>query len=223
MEGMIGNTARRMAPAALVVFSVLIATGSARAQSTPAAKEGRKLAQAADAAQAAVEDLSARVREAIAEYNAIVYGSAKNPETSFNRLSSHRASVEKKIAAATRSVDELNATAEPYFSDWQAELDRYSTESVRSKSAARLESTRQRYAQIAATLTEARQAFSPLLQSLDDQMLFLGRGLSPASVADLGPEALELNRRADDVFVTVDGLMARIRPVEEPPAVVSAD
>jgi len=220
---MIHHLAGRIGPAAVIAAGLLLASGVARAQSTQAAKDGKKLVRAGDAAQQAVSELTVHVREVVDDYNAIVYGSTKKPESSYKRLSSHRAGVDRKIQAAMQSVEDMNARAAQYFTDWEAELERYTSASVRDKSAARLESTKQRYATIAESLAEAREAFVPLLGSLDDQLLFLGRDLSPGAVADLGDEALELNRRAEDVFVTVDDLMARVEGVEAPADVVSAD
>lgn len=213
----------RIGPALVAITGVLLASTAAHTQATRVARETKRLARAGADAQQAVTDLGLHVREMIENYNAIVYGGTKSPESSFRRLASDRADVDRKIQSAVAAVEDMNVRAEQYFKEWEAELEGYSSQGLRGKSVARMESTKKRYAKISSTLAEAREAFAPLLESFDDQLLFLSRDLSPGTVADLGDEVFELNRRAETVFVAVDELLAQVSEVEPPPDVVSAD
>ena len=75
-----------------------------------------------------------------------------------------------------------------------------SSDSLVEKSAKRLEHAKspvtRRWAR---PWAKAGAEFAPVVQNLSDQILFLGRDLSPAAVADLQDEAAELNQQAADV------------------------
>ena len=47
----------------------------------------------------------------------------------------------------------------------------------------------------------------PLVQNLNDQVLFLGRDLSPEAIADLQDEAEALNQQAAEVSERIRGLL----------------
>lgn len=219
------NRMNRIGPAVFVLAALLLAKPpSQAAQTTRVARESQRLARAGTDAQQAVTDLGVCIREMIEGYNAIVYGGTKNPESAFRRLASDRADVDRKIQGVVTAVEDMNVRAEQYFKEWQTELAGYASQNLRSKSVARLEKMKKRYAKISSTVAEAREAFTPLLESFDDQMLFLSRDLSPGTVADLGDDVLELNRRAESVFRSVDDLIGQVSDLETPPAdVVSAE
>ena len=107
------------------------------------------------------------------------------------------------------AIDSLNKQAQKFFGQWEKELAEYSSDSMREKSSARLDAAKQKFKTLGETLGEARKAFEPLVQSLNDQILYLGRDLSPEAVADLEDEAAELNKQAEDVMAKINDLLAK--------------
>ena len=65
----------------------------------------------------------------------------------------------------------------------------------------------QRYASLGETLAAAGQEFAPVIQDLNDQILFLGRDLSPEAIADLEDEAAALNQQADAAIAKVKQML----------------
>ena len=207
----------------LVVASVLLAGTWAEAQSTKAAKDAQKLAQSAEQAETALQEVVSHVQRMLGDYNSILKGSSKNPEAAHKKLGTDLAEARKKIAGVNRAVDSLDERGRAYFAGWDAELERYTTPGVRQKSAERLDAARQRHETMVQSLDRATAAFTPLLESLDDQVLFLGRDLSPDAVASLQEESQAVNLQADDVLDTVEVLLAQARGAEAPPAATVAD
>ena len=70
-----------------------------------------------------------------------------------------------------------------------------------------METAKKRYASIGETLSQAGDEFAPVVQELNDQILFLGRDLSPEAVADLQDEAEALNQQATEVATKVKALV----------------
>ena len=109
----------------------------------------------------------------------------------------------KKSAKEAESLENSGESAKAAVQD----LSSISSDGLREKSANRLESARKRYASIGETLAKAREEFAPVVQNLNDQILFLGRDLSPEAVADLQDEAETLNQQAEEVTARVKALL----------------
>lgn len=193
-----------------IVLFVLLGGVSIYAQSKTA-KEAENLKKTADAAEKSIQDVVEHVKGMLATYNSIVGGEAKNAQSDYKKLASDLKSSDKKIQNATKGLDSMNKQAEKFFGQWEKELDAYSSDSMREKSSKRLDTAKQRFEHLGQTLDEASKSFEPLMQNLNDQILFLGRDLSPDAIAELQDEAAELNQQAEDVFSNIETLMAKAK------------
>jgi len=196
----------RSAFLAAAVCCVLIVT-PVEAQSTKTAKEAQSLEKAGENSQKAVQDLLDHMKKLLVGYNSIIDGEAKNPQSAYKKLVGDLKDTEKKRDGTKKQVVALNKEADKFFKAWEQDLDSISSDSLREKSAKRLELARTRYASLGETLAQARDEFAPLVQNLNDQILFLGRDLSPAAVADLKDEAEALNQQAAEVSAKVKELL----------------
>jgi hypothetical protein len=70
-----------------------------------------------------------------------------------------------------------------------------------------MDAAKKRYASMGETLSLAAEEFAPVIQNLNDQILFLGRDLSPEAVADLQDEAEALNQQADATTAKVKEML----------------
>ncbi len=209
------GTARRFSILAVVVCC-LVGGASIYAQSNKAAKEADKLAKAGQDAESAVKDVVGQVKSMLEGYNEIIDGKAKNVQSSYKKLSSDLKGTEKKIDNATKSVAAMDKQAQKFFSDWEKDLGSFTNEDLKAKSQKRLDASKQKYATLGELLNQASASFEPLLQNLNDQILFLGRDLSPEAIADLQDDAEALNQQADEVFAGVETLMAKAKETEAP-------
>jgi len=101
----------------------------------------------------------------------------------------------------------LSKEADKFFKAWEQDLQSITSESLRDKSAARMEDAKKRYAELGEILTAASNEFAPVVQNLNDQILFLGRDLSPEAIADLEDEAAELNAQAEEATAKVKEML----------------
>lgn len=173
------------------------------------AKEAQNLKKSADAAEQSLTDVLEHVNGMLVSYNAIVEGTSKNAQSDYKKLANALNATDKKIQSANKDLDSLAKQANKFFIQWEKELAEYSSDSMREKSSVRLEASKEKSRNLAATLGEASAAFEPLMQNLNDQILFLGRDLSPDAIAELQDEAAELNQQAEDVTATITALLAK--------------
>jgi len=190
----------------VAVCSLLVFT-TADAQSKKSAKQTESLEKAGDSAKEAVKDVLKDLRDLLAGYNSIINGDAKDTQSAYKKLVNNLKGTEKSIDGAKKQLAGLNKEADKFFKDWEKDLASISSDSVREKSANRMEVAKTRYAAIGETLTKAREELAPVVQNLNDQILYLGRDLSPEAVADLQDEAEALNQQATEVTAKVKEML----------------
>jgi DNA-binding ferritin-like protein len=191
----------------VVVVCCLLVFTTADAQSKKSAKQTESLEKAGDSAQEAVQDVLNDLRDLLTGYNSIISGEAKDPQSAYNKLVNNYKGIEKSIDGAKKQLAALNKEADKFFKAWEQDLANISSDSVREKSSNRMEVAKKRYAAIGETLTKARAELAPVVQNLNDQILYLGRDLSPEAVADLQDEAEELNQQAKEVAAKVKEML----------------
>jgi len=195
--------------AALIVISVccLLAAPVAQAQSKKSAKQTASLEKAGEASKAAVQDVLASLGSLLAGYNGIINGEAKDNQKAYKKLVGDLNGTQKKIDASKKQLAALGKEADKFFKAWEQDLASISSDSLREKSAGRMKVAQQNYASLGETLTAAGQEFTPVIQNLNDQILYLGRDLSPEAIADLEDEATELNQQAEAATAKVKQML----------------
>lgn len=108
-------------------------------------------------------------------------------------------------------IDSVEDVSGALFAEWEDELDRYESESLRRNSEMQLEETRDHYDQLIARMHEAESRMEPVLQAFEDQMLFLKHNLNAQAIASLESE---LGRIRQDVDVLIDDMERSIAESE---------
>jgi hypothetical protein len=190
----------------LVAFC-LLAVSTVDAQSKKSAKQAESLETAGENAKASVQEALEGLKKLLAGYNAIIDGEATDTQSAYKVLVNNLKNMQKSIDGTKKQLTALDKEAEKFFKAWDQDLAEISSDSVREKSAKRMEAARSKYASIGETLSAAGAELAPVVRNLNDQVLFLGRDLSPEAVADLQDEAAELNQRAADVTEKVKAML----------------
>jgi prefoldin subunit 5 len=191
----------------LAVGLCLVLGGTSVYAQTKNAKAAESLAKSGENAKKSISDVVEHVDKMLKGYNAIIDGSAKNTQSAYKKLSSDLKSTEKMVQGAGKELNSLNKEAEKFFSAWEKDLKSFSNDDLKQKSQTRLDASKAKYAALGDALGQASDAFTPLVQNLNDQILYLGRDLSPEAIADLADEAETLNQQAKDVSDQVEQLM----------------
>ena len=190
-----------------VALCCVFAVTTAQAQSKKSAKQTASLEKAGEASKAAVQDALNSLSSLLTGYNSIIDGSAKDNQKAYKKLVGDLKSTEKKLDGSKKQLASLSKEADKFFKAWEQDLQSITSESLRDKSAARMEDAKKRYAELGEILTAASNEFAPVVQNLNDQILFLGRDLSPEAIADLEDEAAELNAQAEEATAKVKEML----------------
>lgn len=103
-------------------------------------------------------------------------------EAQYNKLNDD---YEASKAAAERVYDRIEAidsVAQDLFDEWADELDEYSNESLRRQSERSLRETQRRYASLLQSMERAAATMDPVLDKLQDNVLYLKHNLNAAAV-----------------------------------------
>lgn len=173
-----------------------LSAATAQAQSKKSAKQAASLEKAGEACKAAVQGALGSLGSLLTGYNSIINGEAEDNQKAYKKLVGDLKGTKKQIDGVKKQLDSLNKKADTFFKAWEQDLASISSDSLREKSAGRMKDARQRYSSLGEILALARQEFAPVIQNLNDQILYLGRDLSPEAIAELEDEAAELNEQA---------------------------
>jgi hypothetical protein len=91
-------------------------------------------------------------------------------------------------------IDAVESVANALLEEWQGELDRYEDRSLRRRSAARLHETEAEVSRLLRAMHEAEKSLDPVLQKLEDRVLYVKHNLNAAALAGLEEDVPELER-----------------------------
>jgi len=188
-------------------------------------KEAEKFRSQTDATRKSVEQSRDQLDKTMDHYNAMFQAEKpKKLSSAYGNLSKSLDACEKNVKGVQKNVDAMKKQADKFFASWEQEIETLSNAPIQEKSRGRLETARGRYDGMLASMREAKELYDPFILSLREQVMFLGRDLHPASIADLTDEAEQMNRDAEVLFAKIEEILTGGREAEEEfDAVVAED
>ena len=98
-----------------------------------------------------------------------------------------------------KSVERMQAEAEPVFNQWTKDLEGYSNPEMRQRSQARLAAARERYDAVVAAVTPVLVECEAVNQTLGDHALFLKHDMNPAALATIQDDVKKVAKEAADL------------------------
>ncbi len=98
------------------------------------------------------------------------------------------AEYEKSYEAANEvheRIDAVENVSEALFEEWEDELSQYTNASLRRQSESQLKSTKRHYTQMLAAMKKAEARMQPILDTFNDQVLFLKHNLNARAIDSL--------------------------------------
>jgi len=85
-------------------------------------------------------------------------------------------------------IDDVDHVAGALFAEWEDEIEQYSSARLQADSAAKLEATRRRYAEMLAVMRRSEAKMAPVLAAMNDNVMYLKHNLNARAVASLKVE-----------------------------------
>lgn len=158
-------------------------------------------------ARDAQQDGQEQFESALAQFKSIVSVDGGELEKTYNTLNREYEDSLDSADEIRERIGSVENVAEDLFDEWEEELDRYSSDTLRRDSERKLKSTRQQYSQLIGLMKNSEERLDPVLQAMEDQVLFLKHNLNTQAIASLREESLRID---DDVGQLIAALKQSI-------------
>jgi uncharacterized phage infection (PIP) family protein YhgE len=200
-----------------VAFCFACATGvSDETQKQQASqKNTAKLRSDIAGAREGLEGWAKNLQKALDEYNSIVEGRANNPRETYGALVDRIADLEKSATRGTDAYKTMYNRAQEYYNGWKAELESYTNPDLKAAAEEQYNTSKAAFDAAHQDLVTVRADFVSFLDNLSEQTRFLGRDLSPETMATLAPQKDALNQQANDIRERATRLAQDLREREQ--------
>lgn len=146
------------------------------------------------------EDAQQQFTSALDEFSQLINFDGGELEDRYHQLKDqYEASVASAENVSNR-IDKVESVAEALFDEWENELEQYSNEALKRESKHKLKETKRRYADLVRTMRRAESKMAPVLESLEDNVLYLKHNLNASAIGALQGEFKNIRRDVDQLI-----------------------
>jgi hypothetical protein len=205
-----GNHHRnRRSVAALSVGALLALAPSCSSLRKPEGlKRADSLSSDIEAYAADLEGLKAEMQETLAAHDRVVGSSSGDFLTPYVRYRDGIENLTRRQEDLPSRIASIEKSGRNLFIAWEADLQRFTDDSIRNRCAKRLDETRKRYEGLLANHEKAMTSLSEILTTMRDHALFWAHDLNADSARALERDAAKLAEASDRVGATIDEVLA---------------
>jgi hypothetical protein len=144
--------------------------------------------KARDAQQEAKEQF----KSALDRFTTVLNINGGELQDKYDTLNTEYDKSEAKAQAVRDRIASVEDVSAALFKEWEAELQEYSSASLRQNSQKKLTQTRTQYAQLIKAMKRAETKMDPVLAKFKDQVLFLKHNLNAQAIASLKNELVSV-------------------------------
>lgn len=154
-------------------------------------------------ARDAQQDGQEQFESALAQFQSIITVEGGELEKTYNKLNDEYEDSVDSAEEIRERIDSVEDVAEALFDEWEDELDRYTSDTLRRDSERKLKSTRQQYSQLIGLMRNSEERLDPVLQAMEDQVLFLKHNLNTQAIASLQQEAVRIDNDVEQLIAAL--------------------
>ena len=161
-----------------------------------------------ESTQEAQQDVQEQFQSALDQFQSIVVFNGGNLEELYKKLNRE---YEDSISAADKvnsRIQSIQHVSEALFDEWQEELNLYSSASLRSASARKLNETKRQYQRMITSMEKSAKRMQPVLDVFQDQVLFLKHNLNAQAISSLKGEFAGVKREIDQLISQMERSIA---------------
>ena len=161
-----------------------------------------------ESTQEAQQDVQEQFQSALDQFQSIVVFNGGNLEELYKKLNRE---YEDSVSAADKvnsRIQSIQHVSEALFDEWQEELNLYSSASLRSASARKLNETKRQYQRMITSMEKSAERMQPVLDVFQDQVLFLKHNLNAQAITSLKGEFAGVKREIDQLITQMERSIA---------------
>lgn len=134
------------------------------------------------------EDAQEQFADALEEFSALINFDGGELEDVYDELNSEFVDSQAAAQDVSDRIDKVESVAEALFSEWEDELEKYDSATLRRSSEQKLRSTRRQYGTMIKAMRKAESRMDPILTALQDNVLYLKHNLNANAIGALDGE-----------------------------------
>jgi len=129
-------------------------------------------------------------------------------EAQYKRLTKDYEDCVSRAAAVDERIERVQTIAEDLFDEWESEIDEIGNPTFKKDSRRKLSDTKQRYQRMESSMTAAQSKMEPVLERLNDYVLYLKHNLNARAIGALGKEVAGIEDEVADLIRDIDRSIA---------------
>ncbi len=177
-------------------------------------------------ARNSLEEVRVQFQSAMDKFKTVLSNKVGKLEEKYKTLKSENEKTEKKAGDIQKSSDSVIRVAESMFAEWEAELNQYHSENLRSSSELKMQEAKGQYNKFINAMTLTNETAGPVLAAFSDLVLFSRHNLDSETSESLTIELDTAAEKAVSLFQEIDAaigeadslvnLLAGSEPVSKP-------
>ncbi len=159
-------------------------------------------------ARSSLEEVKARFQSAMEKFNTVLSSSEMKLEEKHKLLKSENEKTEKKAGDIQKNIDSVIKVSESMFTEWEAELNLYTSENLRSSSEQRMQEAKNQDTKFINAMTLANEKAGPVITALGDLVLFSKHNLNSGSAEFLKTEMDSIGEKVATLIQEIDASIA---------------
>jgi hypothetical protein len=134
------------------------------------------------------EEAKEQFQSALEQFSTVLNFKGGKLEDKYKTLQAEYDESEVKADDVKDRIDAVEDVSEALFTEWEDELDQYTSKSLRRDSERKMVQTRRQYDQLIKAMRRAESKIDPVLRAFRDQVLYLKHNLNAQAIASLQSE-----------------------------------
>lgn len=156
-----------------------------------------------EAASEAQDEAGEQFETTLERFRSVVEFDGGDLERAYRRLNREYERSVDRAGAVTERIEAVESVAEDLFAEWEQELESYSSADLRARSGELLEQTRTRYGSMITAMRRAEATIDPVLQTFEDQVLFLKHNLNSMAVDAIRGELGQIEAETESLLTAM--------------------
>jgi Skp family chaperone for outer membrane proteins len=134
------------------------------------------------------EDAQQHFSSALEQFSKLINFDGGELQDRYERLKDQYEASDHSAQEVSSRIEKVQSVAEALFEEWQDELEKYSSETLRRDSTNKLKDTQRRYNSLVKAMHKAESKMAPVLATLQDNVLYLKHNLNASAIGALQNE-----------------------------------
>jgi len=158
-------------------------------------------------ARHSLEEVRQQFQSAMEKFNTVLTSKEGKLDKKYRTLKSENEKTERKAGEIQKSIDSVTRVAESLFAEWEAELNQYHSENLRSGSELRMQEAKDQFNKFINAMTLANEKAGPVLAAFSDLVLFSRHNLNTETAESLSIEMDAAAEKVASFYQDADGAM----------------